>query len=238
MGIRWLVNGVFYKEPWYPVPQNAQVIVDDDDDVPRATERAASVEKPPPDRSLAHDPYKLPLPPPNSEVAAQPRADLEHRIQSVSFKDDPVQAIEKSVHLHNQSRDLNDYPTTISDLITRGVVTVGPEATVDEAMEKLQESDFHHLPVVDSEGKLIGLVSDRDLLGKDGQLSETMVPKVLTASEDTQIQEATKALVDRQFHSLVVVDQETRPQGMITSFDLLRYLVEHPAMRLWQSGRH
>ena len=247
MSIRWLENGVFLKEAWEQSPYLTEEFLEKQEQArmlltkaqettepqvaPQPVAQKAETSKP------VHDPYDLPLPPPNSEVAAQPRADLEHRIRGAFLKDDPLRAIEKSVSLHNQARDLNDYPSNISSLISRDVVTISPEATTKEAVEKLKASNFHHLPVVNADGKLVGLVSDRDLLGRDGVLADRMEQKVLTATPDTQIQEATQALVERKFHSLVVVDHEQRPQGMITSFDLLRYLVEHPAMRLWQSGR-
>ena len=146
-----------------------------------------------------------------------------------------MQAIEKSVRLDNTSRDLNQYHKNVVDLMTRDVVSVGPDTSTEVALDMLDTSGFRHLPVVDGEGLLIGLVSDRDLLGREGVLAQRMVARVLTASPDTGLQEAAKALVTERFHCLVVVDAERRPQGMITSDDLLRYLVEHQAMRLWQS---
>lgn len=249
MGIRWLENGVFHNEPWgqYPYPYGTRAFYEEEERL-RQSEAGGDLGPKPVESSVAsgseaatieavaHDPYDLPVPPPNSEVAAQPRADLEHRLRGAFTKGDPLQAIEKSVALHNRMKDLNDYPTDISQLISRDVVTVTSDSSTEEAIEKLRESQFHHLPVVDEEGKLIGLVSDRDLLGREGVLADRMESRVLTATRETQIQEATKVLVEQQFHSLVVVDEERRPAGIITSFDLLQYLVEHPAMRLWQSG--
>ena len=82
----------------------------------------------------------------------------------------------------------------------------------------------------------MGLVSDRDLLGRGGTIAERMSRRVLTAAAETSIQSASQALVKAQFHSLVVIDAETRPQGMVTSFDILNFLVKHPAMNLWAKG--
>ncbi len=48
-------------------------------------------------------------------------------------------------------------------LMTREVVMVGPDTPVDAALQIMDEGYFRHLPVVDQEGKLLGLVSVRDL---------------------------------------------------------------------------
>ena len=52
----------------------------------------------------------------------------------------------------------------VEDLMTREVVMVGPETPVEAAMEIMDEGYFRHLPVVDAEGGLLGLVSVRDLV--------------------------------------------------------------------------
>ena len=93
-----------------------------------------------------------------------------------------------------------------------------------------------HVLVVDDDQRLVGMVSDRDLLGRPGVLSDFMTPRVLTASPDTSLQRASEALAKQRFHSLVVVNDKRRPVGLLTSCDLLNFLVGHPAMRLWRQG--
>ena len=55
-------------------------------------------------------------------------------------------------------------PRAVSSLMTSSVVTVGTETEVDEAMEIMTSSRFRHLPVVDEEGYLVGLVSIGDVV--------------------------------------------------------------------------
>lgn len=178
---------------------------------------------------------KLPLPPPNSEVAAQPRADLEHR-QGFGQRDvDPVRAIEKSARPESHRSTEHDEPATVAELMSTKPMTVFPNDSTQVALEKLKSANIHHLPVVNEEQRLVGLVSDRDLLGREGQLSERMNTRVLTASPTTGLEEAAQALAQERFHSLVVIDEEQRPIGMLTSFDLMKFLVKHPATKLWRS---
>jgi CBS domain-containing protein len=194
MGILWMVDGVFCRDPA----------------------------------------YNIPIPPPNSEVAAQPRAPLEHRAGTETRNWEPINAIEKSGEVHERLDSLDSSTATVKDLMSRQVVAVSSSTRVSEALELFGNTDFQHLPVVDEEQALIGLVSDRDLLGREGELREFMASKVLTASPDTSLEQAAQALAKQRFHSLVVVDERRRPLGMLTSSDMLNFLVSHPAMRLWR----
>lgn len=51
------------------------------------------------------------------------------------------------------------------DIMTTNVITVSPETYVEEAYDLMKESRIRHLPVVDRDGALVGIVSDRDLRG-------------------------------------------------------------------------
>ncbi|MBB5690099.1 CBS domain-containing protein [Roseomonas alkaliterrae] len=52
----------------------------------------------------------------------------------------------------------------VRDIMTRNVVTVGPETSVQAGLETMERGYFRHLPVVDGEGALLGIVSVRDLV--------------------------------------------------------------------------
>lgn len=106
-----------------------------------------------------------------------------------------------------------------------------------QASASLEQVEFrgHHLPVVGEKGELVGMLSDRDLLSCQGsRVEEAMSPRVLTATLDTELRDACEAMVSRRFHSLVVIDSERRPAGILTSYDVLTYLAEHPATSLWR----
>lgn len=212
---------------------------------PSTAERSESkAAKPPLKESMSFTPeaknvlFTPPLPPPNSEIVAQPRPDLEHRLGSESRGVAPVSAVERPARLQSQDEKLGATAATVGELMSRDLVTVTSKTSAVEALKMLKDTGCHHLPVVNENRRLIGLVSDRDLLGRESDLGERMNPQVLTASPTTDLQEASQALVSQKFHSLVVIDEEQRPVGIVTSFDLLNYLVEHPAMKLWQDQSH
>ena len=55
-------------------------------------------------------------------------------------------------------------PLSVKDMMTRDVVTVGPQASAREAIEKLLDGRFGALPVVDAGGEILGIVTESDFL--------------------------------------------------------------------------
>mgnify|MGYP000066584558 CR=1 FL=1 len=60
---------------------------------------------------------------------------------------------------------------TVQDLMTKEVTSVGPGESIKNAMEKMSKRHIRHLPVVDDDGALIGVISQRDVM--DARLQQT-----------------------------------------------------------------
>ncbi len=60
-------------------------------------------------------------------------------------------------------KGLRSFDTPVADVMTRHVVTVDPNATVDDCMQRMTEGRFRHLPVLDGE-RVVGVVSIGDLV--------------------------------------------------------------------------
>jgi CBS domain-containing protein len=85
---------------------------------------------------------------------------------------------------------------------------------------------FRHLPVVDERGRLIGIVSDRDILRALGRPRETTIGEIMTREPVTVRSEApahlaAKIMLDRTISSLPVVNDEGRMVGLVTQTDFL-----------------
>jgi acetoin utilization protein AcuB len=126
----------------------------------------------------------------------------------------------------------------VMDSMTREVVTLGPEASVAEAWGVCQELGIRHLPVVEG-GRLVGLVSDRDLRdvspprGSGGEretlgwvrLRDIMSTDLVTIHPLDTIEHAAREIYERRIGCLpVVADGEL--VGIITSSDMMRTLIE------------
>lgn len=111
--------------------------------------------------------------------------------------------------------------------------TISPNSTVHDARRLMQEKGVKGLPVVDGNGKLLGILTTRDLLfeNKDSvsRVSELMTPAkdLLTARVGTSVDHARELLRKRKIEKLPVVDEEGYLRGLITSKDMVT-LAERP----------
>lgn len=124
-----------------------------------------------------------------------------------------------------------------ADLMSTPVITLRADASTADAAEILRLNRFRHLPVVDGDGILVGIVSDRDLPRipdpLPGPLAEVMTRKVLTGSSGTEISAIARVLVRERIHCLPIVDEFRRPVGILTTTDILRALVDEAPLDLW-----
>lgn len=132
----------------------------------------------------------------------------------------------------------------VSRSMTRRVVTIRPEETVFEAQELMSRHKVRHLPVVDGEDKLVGIVSDRDIRSalpyqyfKDGigpeerqklgelRVKDIMTREVITITPAYTIQDALLLIQNAKVGALPVVDEEGRLKGILSVRDLLRAFI-------------
>lgn len=111
--------------------------------------------------------------------------------------------------------------------MSRYVVTVMEDTPVLEVGRILAERRFSGLPVVDAEGSVVGMVSDFDLLARDGETAgEVMTRDVATVSEDADIRVARSMLIEQRLARLPVF-RGRELVGIVSRGDFLRELVLH-----------
>ncbi len=131
----------------------------------------------------------------------------------------------------------------IKDHMTRPPITAPPEMPMQEALQLMRERGIRRLPVVDKKGKLVGIVSDRDLLHASPSdatslsvwelnyllskvtLKDVMTKNVITVTPETPVQEAARIMAEKKIGGLPVV-QAGKVVGIITETDLFRVLLE------------
>ena len=105
-------------------------------------------------------------------------------------------------------------------------VTIAPTATVGDALAMMARHHIGGIPVVDPQGKLIGIVTNRDLrFHVDNRLpiSEVMTSgNLITAQKGISLAEATEILMRSKVEKLPVVDDQGRLVGLITYKDLMK----------------
>jgi len=121
----------------------------------------------------------------------------------------------------------------VRDCMTCEPVTVRPESDPMAAQMKLKFHGFRHLPVVDADGKLVGILDGADLelfLSKAGspgilqrqhRVDQAMTREVVTVPPDCPLEEAAILMVEHKIGSLPVVEEE-QLVGIITETDIFR----------------
>jgi len=115
---------------------------------------------------------------------------------------------------------------TVNDLMTTAVVTVRSNETIRDAHADMQMGMFRHLPVLDERGRLVGILSDRDVLRalnrhKATLVAEVMTREPLTVTPNTSAHVAAQLMIDRTIGSLPVVNEEGELIGLLTQTDFL-----------------
>ena len=134
-------------------------------------------------------------------------------------------------------------------IMTSPVVTLTPQSAVIEALKLFQARQFRHVPVVSSEGFLVGMISDRDILRHIGGLTKhyeeqkglhdtndlierLMQTHVLTASVDTDVRYIARLFVEQRIGAMPIV-KDGELIGIITRSDILRAVMRHFVLELW-----
>jgi CBS domain-containing protein len=130
-------------------------------------------------------------------------------------------------------------PTRVRDIMTKDVVTLGHNDTLRTADDLMRLGRIRHLPVVDGDGLLAGIVTQRDLFhsgllralgyGAHAQrkaldslaVKEAMRNDVITTSPDAPLAEAAKTMFERKVGCLVVLD-DGKITGILTESDFVR----------------
>ncbi len=118
----------------------------------------------------------------------------------------------------------------VREVMTPNPVTMPPAATVKEAVAVMAERDIGSVLVVDEDGKLVGIVSERDVIrrvlaqGKsleDTRLADIMTPNPVSVDPEATVEEALRAMARLRVRHLPVVDKETgRLVGIVSIRDI------------------
>ncbi len=132
---------------------------------------------------------------------------------------------------------------TTKNVMHKKVITIGPDQTLLEAYKVMREKDIRHLPVLSPTGTLVGILSDRDIqrammsrkisefqqeihLADDLKVSDFMNWPVYTVAERTPIDQVAEVMLKQKVSALVVENDFGKVSGIVTTNDLLAYLVD------------
>ena len=121
----------------------------------------------------------------------------------------------------------------VSDYMTRSPVTIRNDADYAAAFEIMETRDLHHLPVVNGENQVVGILARRDLKlaaqvfhEAPVEVADVMHTPVFTISVDATLSSAARQMMEHRIGSLPVMDDSERVVGILTETDLFRALTD------------
>jgi CBS domain-containing protein len=124
-----------------------------------------------------------------------------------------------------------------SDIMTQKVCTIHPEASAQEAAQILSRNRISGLPVVNADDKIIGMVTEADIISKlhrDGLLvSDIMTNEVISVTEETPVGDIAMLLTERKIKRVPVVSGD-KLVGIVSRGDIVNAVAEgHLIIRPW-----
>jgi IMP dehydrogenase len=134
-----------------------------------------------------------------------------------------IGVIHKNMSIDRQAAEVDRVKRSESGMI-RDPFTLAPQGTLREAVALMKRFKISGVPIVDREGKLIGIITNRDLQFErnlDRPLAEAMTSKnLVTAPVGTTLEEAEAILGKHRIEKLPVVDETGKLRGLITVKDI------------------
>ncbi|HEY7522333.1 MAG TPA: CBS domain-containing protein [Candidatus Limnocylindrales bacterium] len=127
----------------------------------------------------------------------------------------------------------NTAELAVADLMAIEPVVVSVDATIEEAERLLSAYRIHGLPVVDGNGRLVGVISQTDLFESSHvrlgsrmrgdpsgiRVGTLMTSPAVTVPMTASLAEAARVMRDAYVHRVVAIDDEGRPVGVLAAFD-------------------
>ncbi len=141
----------------------------------------------------------------------------------------------------------------LKDIMTREVISVGPNDMMNKVDQIFRSEHIHHLPVTNLEGRIEGIISkgdylllcdhftlfrtnyEEDLNKKFFEtlvVSDVMTKPVTTLHMNDPLSLAVGIFKENLFHAIPIVDDENTVVGIVTTYDLLNYAYKEPLLNI------
>ncbi len=133
--------------------------------------------------------------------------------------------LHKNLSIEDQCQEVDKVKRSESGMI-RNPITLTPEKKIGEALEMMKKYRVSGIPIIDNNGKLVGILTNRDLRfepNKNLRVSDLMTKEnLITAAVGTTLEKAERILQQFKIEKLPVVDKKGQLKGLITYKDILK----------------
>lgn len=150
------------------------------------------------------------------------------RGQCVICEIDAAEVVSAAPPRRRARRPTDSDRTPLSAVMSANTVCISPDLPVQQLVTLLVDRGFSGVPVIDSTGKPIGVVSRSDLLDdrRDGLVRDIMMPIAFTLPESASLSHASALMAYENIHRVPVIGLDGSVVGIVTSMDIVRWVAE------------
>lgn len=159
----------------------------------------------------------------------------EHRLAIAMAQEGGIGVLHKNMSIEDQAAQVRKVKRSESGMIL-DPVTLRESAVIQDALDIMSENKIGGIPVVDKDGKLLGIVTNRDLRFEKNMkrpVKEVMTPmgKVVTAPQGINLKKAEEVLQSHKIEKLPIIDKNNKLVGLITYKDIIKIKVRPNACK-------
>ncbi|WP_321311326.1 CBS domain-containing protein [Halarcobacter sp.] len=135
----------------------------------------------------------------------------------------------------------------VKDLMTKDVIVLNQDNTLQEAYNLMEEKDIRQIPILDTNenNKIIAMINQKDILNSilndleyvnttlRRPLSSFDLGEVITADPITDIRRVAKVMVDFSLTAIPIVDQDDNLEGIVSRANILKAVANTPPLQIW-----
>lgn|GEM_PF-832110 len=163
--------------------------------------------------------------------------------ENQTTKKKPPQLDSLKAYQEQEAAPDNQRIKSVSEIMSSPVITLPADSTFNQAWEKFIQLRYRHFPIVDGQERLVGIISDRDLLAaaaknqlktiKMQAIETLMIRHVLTASANSSILNVCRVMFHQHIGALPITDENAKVTGIVSRSDILKTIVEFGPLELW-----
>ncbi len=120
------------------------------------------------------------------------------------------------------------------DIMSKNIITIGPDETIYDAVNLLYNKRVSGLPVVDKDNKLIGLITENDVLNlvfsgnsRTTKVADVMTKNVMSFRPDTDIDKISLVISEKKFRRVIIVDESGKVAGIVSRHDIIKIILDN-----------
>ena len=117
------------------------------------------------------------------------------------------------------------------DIMSKDVITTGPEITLDKVIKKLVKNKISGMPVIDENGKIIGVISEKDILNfafcgylRSTKVKEAMSKDVIYFESETSIEIIALSISKNHFRRVPIIE-DGKVVGIVSRRDIIKHVL-------------